>query len=330
MKDKVAVVYSKHYQINLGGAERAHPFDIRKYAKIYLKLNTEGLLRPEDVFVPEPVSREDLLRVHTAEYLESLKDSKNVAQYLEAPLMAALPGKVVDAGVLNSFRYATGGTILAGRLALTHGIAINMAGGYHHAKPDLGEGFNVYADMAIAIRRLQAEGLIKRALIVDLDVHQGNGSAVIFTGDDDVFTFSMHQGDIYPVPKETSDLDVELPAGTGDERYLGVLAEHLPAVVARAEPDIVFLQAGADTLDGDPLAALRMSHEGVVRRDAMVIDMCAKLGIPVVMCLGGGYSEGAWEAQYLSIRRTIEQHGLAGGRPYPRRSPSAKEKFYTK
>ena len=330
MNDKVAIVYSKHYQINLGGAERLHPFDIRKYAKIYLKLSTDGLLRPADVFVPESVTREQLLRVHTEDYLTSLKSSGNVARYLEAPIIAAMPGALVDAGVLNAFRYATGGTILAGREALEHGVAINIAGGYHHAKSDRGEGFNVYADMAIAIRTLQAEGLIKRALIVDLDVHQGNGSALIFAGDDDVFTFSMHQAGIYPTPKEDSDLDVELFGGTGDEKYLRLLAEHLPRVMAQVRPDIVFLQAGVDTLAGDPLASLQMSADGVVKRDAMVIDGCAAADVPVVMVLGGGYSERAWEAQYMSIRRTITKYGLAGATPHAPRKASVAEKLYTK
>jgi len=327
---RVAVVYSKHYQINVGGLERLHSFDIRKYAKIYLALNTAGLIRPADVFVPEAVTAEQILRVHTPEFLASLKDSKTVARYLEAPAVAAAPAFLVDAAILNAFRYATGGTVLAARLAVQHGIGINLAGGYHHATPDAGEGFCVYADMAIAIRVLQAEGRIKRACVVDLDVHQGNGTAVCFAGDDAVFTFSMHQADIYPVPKARSDLDVELPAGTGDEAYLKALGRHLPDVLTRSRPDIVFLQAGCDTLAEDPLAGLRMTPDGIVRRDAMVIDACAARRIPVVMVLGGGYSEKAWEVQYRSVRRTIETYGLGERRPGPARPATKMEKIYTK
>jgi len=330
MNRRVAVVYSKHYQINLAGLEKLHSFDIRKYAKIYLKLNTEGLLRAEDVFVPEAVTREQVLRVHSPAFLDSLGDPKAVARYMEAPLVAAAPAPVVDAAILNAFRHATGGTVLAGRLALTHGIAINLAGGYHHAKPDAGEGFCVYADMPIAIRDLQADGRIRRALVVDLDVHQGNGTAECFAGDDDVFTFSVHEDDIYPIPKATSDLDVALPAGTTDAAYLAALKRHLPGVIERARPDIVFLQAGCDTLAGDPLARMRMTPEGIVRRDAVVIDACAGRGIPVAMVLGGGYSERAWEVQYRSVRRTLRKYGLPDGRARPPRDPTLKEKVYTK
>jgi histone deacetylase 11 len=330
MNDRVAVVYSSRYQVELGGAEKLHAFDIRKYAKIYLALNTAGLIRPENVFVPEPADRDSILLVHTAAYLESLKDSKTVAGYLEAPLVAALPAGLVESQILEPFRYATGGTILASRLALEHGIGINIGGGYHHAKPDAGEGFCVYNDLAVAIRVLQRDGLIRRALVVDLDVHQGNGTAVCFAGDEDVFTFSMHQGSIYPVPKETSDLDVELAAGTDDAAYLAVLREQLPGVFDRARPEIVFLQAGCDTLRGDPLAGLVMTKEGIVARDACVVDEAVRRGVPVVVTLGGGYSPKAWDVQFTSVRRTIETYGLAGTRPYPPRRPTTKEKLYAK
>ena len=328
LNDRVAVVYSANYQINLGGAERLHNFDIRKYARIYLALTTHGLIRPEDVFVPQEVAREDLLRVHTTAYLENLKDSAKVARYLEAPPAKILPAGITDAGILRPFRWATGGTILAARLALQYGIAINIGGGYHHAKPDRGEGFCIYADMPIAIRCLQAEGLIHRTLIVDLDVHQGNGTTVCLAGDPNVFTFDMHQGNIFPVPKEQCTLDVELQAGTGDEAYLRILRERLPEVFDRAKPDLVFLQAGCDTLRGDPLAGLAMTEQGIVARDALVIDEAVSRGVPVVMVLGGGYSPRAWAVQYASIRRTIEKYGLAEGRSHPARDPTTKEKLY--
>jgi len=327
---RVALVYSKHYQINMGGAERLHPFDIRKYAKIFLALNTDGYILPADVFVPEAVTDEQVLLVHTDEFLASLGNSDTVARYLEMPLIGKAPAFLIDAGILHAFRYATGGTIEAGRLALRYGIAVNLAGGYHHAMPDHGEGFNIYADLAIAIRVLRREGLIRRALVVDLDVHQGNGTAEIFGGDDEVFTFSMHQGNIYPVPKATSDLDVELAGGTDDRTYLSLLGKHLPAVIDRARPDIVFLQAGCDVLASDPLASVAMTDEGLVARDAMVIDECVRRGLPVVMVLGGGYSKGAWQAQYASIRRTLRTYAFPSGPPHPTRPATGKEAVYVK
>ena len=328
---KVAVVYSTNYEINMGGLEKLHPFDIHKYAKIYLQLQTDGYLRPDDMFAPEPLSEEQILLVHTDDFLSSLKDPQRVAKYLEMEIVAKVPTKIVDTGFLSSFRWASGGTIMAGRETLKHGIAINIGGGYHHAKPDAGEGFCVYNDLAIAIRALQKDGLIQRACVVDLDVHQGNGTALIFAGDDNVFTFSMHQRGIYPMPKETSDWDIELAAGTTDAVYLRLLQELLPTVLERAKPQIVFLQAGCDTLQSDPLANLEMTPSGIIQRDALVIDACVSRGIPVVITLGGGYGPQAWKAQYESIARTIDTYGLAGAGPaYQRRSPTAKEKLYTK
>ena len=306
---RVAVVYSRHYQIRLLGLERLHPFDIRKYARVYTQLVKEGLLKPEDVYVPEPITDEAILRVHTRQFLESLKRSATVARHLEAPLVGVLPAGTLRRGVLKPFRYATAGTLLAARQALQHGVAVNIGGGYHHAKPDRGEGFCIYADIPIAIRALQAEGKIRRALVIDLDVHQGNGTAVCLADDRDTFTFSMHQRDIYPIPKERSDLDVALESGAGDEEFLDILRPHLSALLRDARPDIVFLVAGCDTLAGDPLASLSMTEQGIAERDAMVIDACVRRNVPVVMTLGGGYSADAWRAQYRSIRRVIETHG---------------------
>lgn len=328
---RLAIVFSERYQIDLPGVQWFHPFDTRKYAKIYLKLNTDGLVRPETVFVPPEATPAQIGRVHTESYLASLKSARAVARYLEAPILASLPASLVDSGVLRPHRYATGGTILAARLALKYGMAINLAGGFHHAKPDTGEGFCVYNDFAIAIRTLQDEGRIGRALVVDLDVHQGNGTAECFAGEESVFTFSMHQRNIYPIPKSQSDLDIELDAGTDDATFLAILRENLPNVIQRSRPDIVFLQAGCDTLKGDPLAGLAMTGEGIVERDALVIDACFRRRLPVVMTLGGGYTRRSWAVQYASIRHLIEKYGLEGRPPsFPRRKRAFNEKLYTK
>ncbi len=325
---KVAVVYSLQYHINFLGLEKLHPHP-QKYGDIFLRLNTDGWLRPEDFFVPEPVTREQILLAHSERFLKSLGDSQQVARYIEMTPIRNVPPALVDAGLLRAFRYQSGGTLLAARLALNHGIGINLGGGFHHARRDRGEGFCIYNDLAIAIRVLQKEGAVERVLVVDLDVHQGNGTAEIFAADDDVFTFSMHQGNIYPVPKAKSDLDIELAAGCGDEEYLRQLKKALPVVFEKARPQIVFFQAGADTLAADPLGGLNMTPAGLVERDAAVIDRCVENNIPVVTTLGGGYAEDSWKAQYESIRRTLEQYGARFPGHAPR-TPTLKEKGFTK
>lgn len=306
------VVYSDDYLINLGGLENQHPFDIKKYQKIHNGLKEDKLITDEQTHRPQEVTENELLLVHSKEYLKvDLKDKDKVVRYMEAPpLLASLPIDL-DRGVLKSFRFASGGTILASRLALKDGIGINIGGGYHHAKPNIGEGFCIYADVAVAIRVLQKEKLIKRAVVVDVDVHQGNGTILCFPNDDDVFTFSMHQGDIYPDPKEKGDLDIELKAGMKDDEYLALLKQNLPDVLTKAKADICFIVGGCDTLEGDPLAGLEMSHEGIVKRDQMIVDHCAARKLPVVFTTSGGYSKNAWAAQHKSIANLIKKYGLA-------------------
>jgi histone deacetylase 11 len=318
LHQRFCVVYSQRYQIDLGGLEKLHPFDINKYPRIYLRLVADGLIRAEDVWVPGEIPQEDLLRVHGGQYLDDLRQPAKLARYLEAGVVSLLSARSCDDGILRPFRYATGGTLLAAELALQYGMAVNIGGGYHHAEPDHSGGFCIYADMPIAIRVLQSEGRIKRALIVDLDVHQGNGTAICFQGDEDVFTFDMHEEDIYPTPKEHNDLDVPLARHTTDAEYLDILSGHLAGVFDRAVPDIVFLQAGADVLNGDPLAHLKLTADGIAQRDQMVFAEADRRHVPIVMVLGGGYSKNAWYVQYRSIRGLIERYGTS-----PASQPSA-------
>jgi len=321
----VALVYSKRYEINLAGLERAHPFDIHKYEKIAGQLLRDGLARPGDFQQPYELTREQLLLVHSPGFLKSLEDPKNVAAHLEAPIVGMLPPLLVEHGMLKSFRCASGGTILACRLALKHGIAVNVGGGYHHARPDRGGGFCIYADMPIAIRLLQRENALGRVLVVDLDAHQGDGTIVCCRNDDSVFTFSMHQRDIYPIPKEKGDFDVELDPGTTDKTYLETLRRHLPGLFTRSRPDLVIFQAGCDPLAEDPLTDLSLTRAGIVERDAYVIDTCVRHGVPVAMVLGGGYSKEAWAVQYSSIRRILQSHGALRGQPEPPTKPGPKK-----
>ena len=306
----VSVVYSPGYLIELGGLEKMHPFDIRKYEKIHQGLIKDELLTQEQTIKPAPVTREELLLVHTPKYLDELSKRAKVAEYLEAPVLQYAPISLEQA-VLQPFRRASGGTIRAAREALKSGIGVNLGGGYHHAKPDRGEGFCLYADVPIAIRKLQSEKLISRAIVIDVDVHQGNGTIVCLPDDDSTFTFSMHQGNIYPIPKENGDLDVELGSGMQDEEYLEILAENLPKILDDADADICFIVGGCDPLDGDPLAGLKMTHAGIAKRDHAIVEACVERNLPVVLTLSGGYSPDAWKSQYLSIKNLIEVYGLS-------------------
>lgn len=303
---KVAVVYSREYRIRLGGMEKLHPFDIGKYDKIYGQLAEDGLVSPAQIYVPSALTDEQVKLVHTAGFLESLHSSRTVARYLEAPTLGVLPRAMLANGVLEPLRTGAGGTLVATEAALKHGIGINLAGGYHHAKPEVGEGFCVFADIPIAIRSLRGEGKIGRALVVDLDVHQGNGTIVCLQDDRESYTFSIHQDDIYPIPKEKGDHDVAIAGGTGDASYLALLKVELKKALETSKPGIVFMVAGCDTLEGDPLASCTMTPEGVAQRDFHVVQECRKRGLPVVMTLGGGYSKQAWRAQYLSVRKILE------------------------
>lgn len=302
----VQIIYSPNYLIDLGGVEQAHPFDIHKYKKIVNQLASDGLRTMDQLIQPEPLTRDELLLVHTSEYLETLKDKNALANYLEAPELRLLAVDL-NAGVVQKFIASSGGTLVAARSALEHGIAINIGGGYHHAKPNKGEGFCIIADVPIAIRKLQAEQRIKRAVVIDVDVHQGNGTAVCLANDPTTFTFSMHERDIYPIPKETSDWDIELESGMQDEEYLKILSESLPKIFEQSEPQICFIVAGCDTLEGDPLANLGMSHAGLIQRDEMIVAACVQRGIPVVFTLSGGYSRDSWSAQYKSVKNLIEK-----------------------
>ncbi len=305
----IPIVYSPKYKISVFGMEKMHPFDIAKYDKIYNGLKRDGYVTKQSVIDPAEVTPEQMLLIHTVDYLESLKKTKNVAHYLEAPQLRVIPDHLLDKMIVSRFREASGGTIEAARQALKSKtkMAINLGGGFHHAKPSKGEGFCIIADVPIAIRVLQKENLIKRALIIDTDIHQGNGTIVSLRDDPSTYTFSMHEGNIYPNPKELGDEDVELAGGVTDADYLKILESKLDGLFAKSRPDIVFHIAGCDSLKGDPLASGEMTHEGIQTRDSMIVMACKKHGVPYVMTLSGGYSKDAWNAQYKSIRALIKE-----------------------
>lgn len=273
-----------------------HRFPMDKFSRLAAVLEAEGVAGPAGFVRPEPIDLESLLLVHDEAYVRGV-----VELTLPADIVRRIGMPNTDS-VAARARAATGGTLLAARLALEHGIACNTAGGSHHAQADTGAGFCVFNDVAVAARRLQAEGKVRQVLVVDLDVHQGDGTARIFEGDASVFTFSMHAEKNFPARKAASDLDVELPDGTGDEAYLGKLSALLPELLARVAPDLVFFNAGVDPHADDKLGRLGLSDEGLARREAFVLGSCLEREIPVIGVIGGGYD--------ADIDRLAHRHAL--------------------
>jgi acetoin utilization deacetylase AcuC-like enzyme len=246
------------------------------------RLLATGLTEPGDWIEAEPASDHQLALVHERAYL----DDFFACRWTHRTIPSELP---LDPALVQAYVLMTGGTIGAVRAALETGFAMNLGGGFHHAFADHAEGFCYLNDLAIAIRVLQEERAIERALVVDLDLHQGNGTAKIFQGEDRVFTFSMHQERLYPV-KEVSDWDIGLPDPAGDARYLRELQDVLPELFRRAEPDLVVYQAGADPFEEDQLGNLGISMDALRERDRLVFEACASRGVPVAGTFGGGYA----------------------------------------
>jgi acetoin utilization deacetylase AcuC-like enzyme len=262
-----------------------HRFPIAKYARLRERVIAEGIVPTGAVHDPARVSLDDLLLVHTTDYVDRFTRgalANDEERRLGFPWSEAL--------VERAYR-AAGGTIEAVRAALDEGVAMNLAGGTHHAFPSHGEGFCVFNDVAIAIRALQRDRLIERAAVIDLDVHQGNGTNAVFADDDRVFTFSMHGGRNYPFRKVAGNLDIELGDRAGDDAYLALLADTLPRVIDAARPDLVVYLAGADPHEHDRLGRLALTFEGLARRDSMVLEQCREVGIPVAVTIAGGYGD---------------------------------------
>jgi len=276
----ISVVWSPDYEVDIG----PHVFPTRKYRRVKERLLAEGVLTEASFLAPAPASEEDLARVHSDTYLEKIRRGSFSAaeeRILELPFSAELR----TASVL-----CAGGTTMTARIALEDGASVHLGGGFHHAFTGHGEGFCLLNDVAVAARTLHAGGGVKRTLIVDLDVHHGNGTAEIFRDDPTVFTFSMHEERNYPVVKPPGDLDLGLDRGTGDAAYLGLLERHLQKVLDAHEFDLLLYLAGADPYEGDQLGGLGLSKEGLRRRDAEVLGQARMRGVPVAVVLAGGYA----------------------------------------
>jgi acetoin utilization deacetylase AcuC-like enzyme len=274
------LVYHPGYNLNLG----AHVFPAQKYRFIRDGLVAKGIADPADILAPQPAGDEDVLRVHTAEYVNKLKMGTLTASEI---MRLELP---YSPQIVEAFWLAAGGSILAAHCALQDGFGVNLGGGFHHAFPGHGEGFCMLHDVAIAIRRVQHDKAVSRVLVVDTDVHQGNGTAAIFAADPSVFTLSIHQERNYPAPKPPSDIDVNLEDGVADEEYLRELSRALAESFAEFSPELLFYLAGADPYREDQLGGLQLTLAGLRQRDELVFTEGRRRGVPVAITLAGGYA----------------------------------------
>jgi len=256
-----------------------------KFGGLCEHLLKQGVITPDQIYQPGEPPLGWFEFVHAGAYVNAYRQGT-----LEARVQRRI-GLPWSPALVKRTCTAVGGTILTAKLALRHGIACNTAGGTHHAFPDYGAGFCIFNDLAIAARVLRHQRLVDNVLIVDLDVHQGDGTAWIFRHDPSVFTFSMHCAENFPARKQTSDLDVPLPTGMEDQAYLRCLAQHLPDLLAQVKPDLVLYDAGADTHRDDRLGKLALSNTGLYGRDRMVLETCSRAGYPVACVIGGGYGD---------------------------------------
>ncbi len=289
------LVYHERYDLHLG----AHVFPAQKYRLVRQQLLERGIAGEEDFLEPQPASRDQLLLVHTEDWIRKLERGR--LSYQEVLKLEIPYSRRMVEGVF----LAAGGTILAARRALADGAGFNIGGGFHHAFPDHGEGFCAVHDVAVAVRVLQKEGLVKKALIVDVDVHHGNGTAGIFGADPDVFTLSIHHFNNYPAVKPPSTIDIHLEDGAGDADYLARLRPACEAAVLGFRPDILFYVAGVDPYQDDQLGGLSLSKEGLYERDRLVFSLALRKHVPVAVTLAGGYARSTSDTVDLHVQTVM-------------------------
>src|SRR5260221_875316 len=299
------LVYHERYDLNLG----PHVFPSQKFRLIYEMLLREGIATQDDFLRPNPASDEDLLRVHTADWVHKLKTGTLTASEvmkLEVPYSKELAEAVW---------LAAGGTILAGHSALRDGFGSNLSGGFHHAYPGHGEGFCAIHDVAVGIRKLQADGAVKKAMVVDTDVHHGNGTAAIFRNDPTVFTLSIHQESNYPAHKPPSSIDLNMADRADDEEYLGVLIPAVQKALDEFRPELLFYVGGADPFSEDQLGGLSLTKKGLKERDRRVFEEARRRGIPVATALAGGYARRVEDTLRNHVITVLAAQEAAGENP---------------
>jgi acetoin utilization deacetylase AcuC-like enzyme len=299
------LVYHERYDLNLG----PHVFPSQKFRLIYEMLLRESIATTEDFLRPDPASDEDILRVHTPEWVRKLKTGTLTASdvmLLEVPYSPEL---------VEAVWLAAGGTILAGQAALRNGFGANLSGGFHHAYPDHGEGFCAIHDVAVAIRKLQANGAVKKAMIVDTDVHHGNGTAAIFQNDPTVFTISIHQENNYPAHKPPSSIDLDMDDRVGDDEYLGALIPAVQKALDEFQPEILFYVGGADPFSEDQLGGLSLTKEGLKQRDRSVFEEARRRSVPVATTLAGGYARRVEDTVRIHLNTILAGQEVAENYP---------------
>jgi acetoin utilization deacetylase AcuC-like enzyme len=299
------LVYHERYDLNLG----PHVFPSQKFRLIHEMLLREGIATPQDFLRPSPASDDDMLRIHTSDWVHKLKTGALTAgevMLLEVPYSPEL---------VEAVWLAAGGTILSGQSALRDGFASNLSGGFHHAYPGHGEGFCAIHDVAVAIRKLQADGLVKKVIVVDTDVHHGNGTAAIFRNDPTVFTISIHQENNYPAHKPPSSIDLNMADRADDDEYLGVLIPAVQQAVDEFRPDILFYIGGADPYCEDQLGGLALTKEGLKQRDRQVFEEARRRRIPVATTLAGGYARRVEDTVRIHVNTILAAKEVAEKHP---------------
>jgi acetoin utilization deacetylase AcuC-like enzyme len=294
------VFYSDHFVLPL---PEGHRFPMIKYSMLREWVARDGICGPGELSTPRAVTDQEILRAHTPDYL------KRVASGTLTDKEVRRIGFPWSEKMVERSRRASGGTLSTCLAALDDGFAANLAGGTHHAFSGRGEGYCVFNDSAIAARAVQAAGLAERVVVIDTDVHQGNGTAAILTGDPTVFTFSIHGAKNFPFNKEESDLDAPLPDGAGDTEFLATLERGLQVALDAADPDLAIYLAGADPFEGDRLGRLSVTKSGLAERDRIVLETCRERGIPVAVTMAGGYAnevEDTVDVHFQSIRRAAD------------------------
>ncbi len=292
-KEKFPIVYSDEYNISFMGLERLHPFDSKKYGHVFEMLSERVGLSSSNTHQPDAISDEDLLEVHSSEYLESLQSPSVIARIAEVEILRRLPVNVLQNSLLMPMRYATAGTLMGAELALKHGWSINLAGGYHHAKKSEGGGFCYFADIPLAVNKLRSANADIKILVIDLDAHQGNGVSEALHQTTDVFILDIYNCEAFPGDIEAEkkvDFPCPVTSYIEDADYLSMVERVAPEAMDVSKADFVIYNAGTDIYREDPLGGMSISREGIIKRDEIVFSNARNRGVPILMLLSGGYT----------------------------------------